>query len=148
VACRFREGHVVTTRLEGPHVAPVVGHIVEFGRYGLLSWGLVAASPPEDTLPGDGFHYRMVKPHGDDGPWEATFTRTVSVCRCIDGETEEQQVRRSLWRTADGRRWEQHRIGSGDSWPMDSDLLWSHVTAATADLGLADDVSHLLRSAS
>jgi len=138
----------VTTRLEGPHVVPVVGHIVEFGRYGYLSWGLVAESPPEDTLPGDGFHYRMVIPHGDDGPWEATFTRTVSVCRCIDGETEEQQVRRSLWRTPDGRRWEQHRIGYDDHWPMwGNDLLWAHVTGATADFGPAEDVSHLLHPA-
>lgn len=138
----------MTTRLEGPHVEPVVGHIVEFGRYGYLTWGLVDETPPDDTFSDGGFHYRMVKPHGDDGPWEAAFTRTVSVCRCIDGETEEQQVRRSLWCTPDGRRWEQQRMGVDDQWPMwGIDLLWAHATSATADCGPAEDVSHLLHPA-
>lgn len=139
----------MTTRMEGPHVDPVVGHIVEFGRYGYLCWGLVDETPPGDTLSDDGFHYRMVKPHSDDGPWEAQYTRTVSVCRCIDGETEEQQVRRFLWRTSDGRRWEEHRIGLDYHSDMfwGPDLLWSHATAATADCGPAEDVSHLLHPA-
>lgn len=105
------------------------------------SWGLVRESEPWVAAAGQ-FSYVLVRPHGDEDGWERMISRPGASCRCTGDEPPVERVTRRLWRTRDGRRWLQDETVTGPLHPYEAARGW--VGVITANLGEAEDISHLL----
>lgn len=125
-------------------VAAAPGDVVELGKRSSRNWALVCPPPDDDPADAGSVWWWLLTEHTGTEPPLRAFTREVAACRCgCDAATEVQYVRRTAWRTADGRVWLQETTDAdpvlGAARPL---RAWAG--AVTANLGPAIACPHLL----
>jgi hypothetical protein len=134
--------HVPSEEFTFVPVAP--GDVAEFGKRNSQNWGLVCEPPADAPAEAGTVWLWLLTEHTSAEPPLRAFTREVAACRCgCESDTEVQYVRRTAWRTTDGRVWLQESADPGPIFGAARPLrAWAG--AVKANLGPATACPELL----